>query len=114
MTAQANRQFRLKQRPTGRARATDFDFVEAPFPTAGAGEAIVQTLYLSIDPTNRIWMSDMEQYMPPVAIGEVMRGGGMGRVVASNSGHWQVGDIVGGLLGWQDPRARHVRPAQAT
>jgi NADPH-dependent curcumin reductase len=102
MTAQANRQFRLKQRPTGRAKATDFDFVEAPFPTAGAGEAIVQTLYLSIDPTNRIWMSDMEQYMPPVAIGEVMRGGGMGRVVASNSGHWQVGDIVGGLLGWQE------------
>ena len=50
MTAQANRQFRLKQRPTGRAKATDFDFVEAPFPTAGAGEAIVQTLYLSIDP----------------------------------------------------------------
>jgi NADPH-dependent curcumin reductase CurA len=53
------------------------------------------TNYLSIDPTNRIWMSDMEQYMPPVAIGEVMRGGGMGRVVASNSGHWQVADIVG-------------------
>ena len=48
MTAQANRQFRLKQRPTGRAKATDFDFVEAPFPTAGAGEAIVQTP-LSVD-----------------------------------------------------------------
>ena len=39
--------------------------------------------------------------MPPVAIGEVMRGGGIGRV-ASNSGRWQVGDLVGGLLGWQD------------
>ena len=124
MTAQANRQFRLKQRPTGRAKATDFDFVEAPFPTAGAGEAIVeQTLYPSIDPTNRIWMSDMEQYMPPVAIGEVMRGGGMGRVVASNSGHWQVGDIVGGLLGWQEyclvrertcsPRASYLRISQS-
>jgi NADPH-dependent curcumin reductase len=71
-------------------------------PTAKSGEAIVQTLYLSIDPTNRIWMSDMEQYMPPVAIGEVMRGGCMGRVVASNSRHWQAGDIVGGLLGWQE------------
>jgi NADPH-dependent curcumin reductase CurA len=78
MAVKKNRQFRLKQRPAGRAKSTDFDFVEAPIPTAGAGEAVVQTLYLSIDPTNRIWMSDMEQYMPPVAIGEVMRGGGMG------------------------------------
>ena len=102
MEAQTNRQFRLKQRPVGRAKSTDFDFAEAPVPTAKASEAIIQTLYLSIDPTNRIWMSDMEQYMPPVAIGEVMRGGGIGRVVASNSGRWQVGDLVGGLLGWQD------------
>ena len=89
MEAQTNRQFRLKQRPVGRAKSTDFDFAEAPVPTAKASEAIIQTLYLSIDPTNRIWMSDMEQYMPPVAIGEVMRGGGIGRVVASNSGRWQ-------------------------
>jgi integrase len=43
--------------------------VEAPFPTAGAGDAIVQTLYLSIDPTNRIWMSDMEQYKARKLIG---------------------------------------------
>ena len=48
-------------------------------PTRGAGEARTRTLYLSIDPTTRIWMSDMEQYMPPVAIGDVMRGGGIGR-----------------------------------
>jgi NADPH-dependent curcumin reductase CurA len=117
MAAQTNRQFRLKQRPVGRARSTDFDFVEAPIPTARAGEAIVQTLCLSIDPTNGIWMSDMEQYMPPVALGEVMRGGGIGRVVASNSGRWQVGYVVGGLLGWQEyclvREGDIVRPAQA-
>jgi NADPH-dependent curcumin reductase CurA len=71
-------------------------------PTPGAGEALIRTLYLSIDPTNRIWMSDMEQYMPPVAIGDVMRGGGIGRVVVSNSNRWHVGDLVSGLLGWQD------------
>jgi NADPH-dependent curcumin reductase len=40
--------------------------------------------------------------MPPVAIGEVMRGGGIGRVVASKSERWRVGDLVSGLLGWQD------------
>jgi NADPH-dependent curcumin reductase CurA len=64
MTALKNRQFRLKQHPTGRAKSTDFDFVEAPVTTPGPGEALIQTLYLSIDPTNRIWMSDMEQYVP--------------------------------------------------
>ena len=101
MTAQVNHQFRLKQRPIGRAKSTDFVFTEAPIPTPAAGEAVVRVLYLSIDPTNRIWMSDMEQYMPPVALGEVMRGGGIGRVVASNSARWQVGDLVSGLLGWQ-------------
>ena len=77
-----NRQFRLKQRPTGRAKSTDFDFVEASVPTPGACEALVRTLYLSIDPANRIWMSDMEQYMPPVAIGDVMRGGGIGTIAS--------------------------------
>src|SRR6476659_8866045 len=118
-----NHQFRLKQRPTGRAKSTEFDFVESPVPTPGAGEALIRTLYLSIDPTNRIWMSDMEQYMPPVAIGEVMGGGGMGRVVASNSGHWQVGDIVGGcwvgksiVLSASEtcsPRASYLRISQS-
>ena len=102
MAAQVNRQFRLKQRPIGRAKYEDFVFTESPIPTPAAGEAVVRVLYLSIDPTNRIWMSDMEQYMPPIALGEVMRGGGIGRVVASNSARWQVGDLVSGLLGWQD------------
>jgi NADPH-dependent curcumin reductase CurA len=49
MTRDKNRQFRLEQRPTGRAKATDFDFVESPVPTPGAGEALIRTLYLSID-----------------------------------------------------------------
>ena len=102
MIAEVNRQFRQKQRPLGRIKPTDFAFGEAAVPTPGAGEAVVRTLYLSIDPTNRVWMSDMEQYMPPVALGEVMRGSGVGRVVATNSPQWQVGDLVAGLLGWQD------------
>jgi NADPH-dependent curcumin reductase len=112
MTRDKNRQFRLLQRPTGRAKSSDFDFVEAPVPALGPGEALIQTLYLSIDPTNRIWMTDMEQYMPPVAIGDVMRGGGIGRVVASNSSRWRVDDLVSGLLGWQATAssARATRP----
>lgn len=102
MTAQVNRQFRLKSRPSGRIERSHFDYVESAVPEPGAGEALVQVLYLSLDPTNRIWMSDMDQYMPPVAIGEVMRGGGIGVVVKSNSSRYQAGDHVLGLTGWQD------------
>lgn len=102
MSSNVNRQFRLKSRPVGKIKTTDFDLVEEPVPTPGPGEAVIRNLYLSLDPTNRIWMSDMDQYMPPVEIGAVMRGGGIGKVVASNSEAYKVGDIVSGLLGWQD------------
>jgi len=97
-----NRQFRLRARPSGRIKPSDFQLVETPVPEPAAGEALVRTLYLSLDPTNRIWMSDVEQYMPPVALGEVMRGGGLGEVVASRNPAYEVGDLVTGLVGWQD------------
>lgn len=102
MKNDVNRQFRLKTRPTGRIEKSNFNFVEQPIPEPGPGEALVRVLYLSLDPTNRIWMSDMDQYMPPVAIGEVMRGGGVGVVVKSNSARYKEGDRVSGLTGWQD------------
>ena len=97
-----NRQFRLKSRPTGRIETGHFDLVEENLPEISDGEALVRTLYLSLDPTNRIWMSDMDQYMPPVGIGEVMRGGGIGQVVKSKSARYPEGAIVSGLTGWQD------------
>ncbi len=102
MKNDVNRRFRLKTRPTGRIEKSNFDFVEEPIPEPGPGEAVVRVLYLSLDPTNRIWMSDMDQYMPPVGIGEVMRGGGVGVVVKSNSARYKEGDRVSGLTGWQD------------
>lgn len=95
-----NRQFRLKTRPTGRIEKSNFDFVEESVPEPGPGEALVRVLYLSLDPTNRIWMSDMDQYMPPVGIGEVMRGGGVGVVVKSNSARYKEGDHVSGLTAY--------------
>ena len=71
-------------------------------PVAGPGEALVRALYLSLDPTNRIWITDVEQYMPPVQIGEVMRGYGIGQVVESHAPDLQAGDMVQGMLGWQE------------
>lgn len=99
----SNRQWRLKQRPVGEIKPGDLELSDAPKPVPGKGEMLVRNIYLSLDPTNRIWMSDMEQYMPPVAIGDVMRGGTLGVVEQSNADGFAVGDIVmPGMGGWQD------------
>jgi NADPH-dependent curcumin reductase CurA len=68
---------------------------------------LVRVLYISMDPTNRVWMRDIPQYLPPVAIGEVMRALGLGRVVQSRSAHYAEGDLVQGVTGWQDYLVLH-------
>jgi NADPH-dependent curcumin reductase CurA len=97
-----NRQFKLKTRPVGRVNDSNFDFVEVPVPSLEKDQALVRNLYLSLDPTNRIWMTDVPQYLPPVGIGEVMRGGGVGQVIESKNSKYKVGDLISGLIGWQD------------
>lgn len=97
-----NRRFRLKSRPAERVKPENFDFVEEALPELATGSVLVRIVYLSLDPTNRIWMSDIEQYMPPVEIGAVMRGLGIGRVEQSSNAKFKEGDYVSGLLGWQD------------
>ncbi|HEY8586458.1 MAG TPA: NADP-dependent oxidoreductase [Rhodanobacter sp.] len=104
---QLNRQLRLKIRPEGLVRREDFDLVKQAVPTLENGEVLVRVLYISMDPTNRVWMRDIPQYLPPVAIGEVMRALGLGRVVASRSSRYAEGDLVQGVTGWQDYLVLH-------
>lgn len=102
MQTAINRQFRLASRPVGDITADNFEYREEAIPQLSDGEVLVRTIYLSLDPTNRIWMSDRPQYMPPVEIGQVMRGGGIGVVEESKNPNFQTGDLVSGMLGWQD------------
>jgi NADPH-dependent curcumin reductase CurA len=97
-----SRQWVLKRRPVGEISQGDLALIEQPIPVPGLGQILVRTIYLSLDPTNRIWMSDIDQYMPPVQIGEVMRGGTIGVVVESKNQDYAPGDIVNGLAGWQE------------
>ena len=91
----------LRHRPVGEILPGDLELVEEPIRELGDGEVLVRTLYLSLDPTNRIWMSDQDQYMPPVQIGDTMRGGSLGVVVSSRSDRFKQGDVVNtGLGGW--------------
>src|SRR5258708_32173909 len=94
-----NRRFLLRERPTGRIGHATFELDEVPVPELGDGEALVRVDWISLDPTNRAWLNDTPTYLPPVAIGEVMRAGGLGEVVASNSPKYPVGQTVSGLVG---------------
>jgi len=91
----------LRRRPVGEIQPGDLELVEERIRDLEDGEVLVRTLYLSLDPTNRIWMSDQDQYMPPVGLGDTMRGGSLGVVERSRSDRFQQGDVVNtGLGGW--------------
>ncbi|MCI0530066.1 MAG: NADP-dependent oxidoreductase, partial [Nitrospira sp.] len=97
-----NRQITLASRPVGYPKPSDFKLVESPIPTPKAGEILVHTIYLSVDPYQRGRMSDAPSYARPVQIGEVMTGEIVGRVVTSHHPGFKEGDFVAGLLGWQE------------
>jgi NADPH-dependent curcumin reductase CurA len=100
--AVTNRQWRLAARPKGLPKETDWQYGTEPVPEPADGEFLVRVLYISLDPAMRGWMNDGRSYVPPVGLGEVMRAGGVGRVVASNHADFKVGEHVSGTFGVQD------------
>lgn len=97
-----NRQVILRERPTGAVDDATTTLVESPVPSIGEDQALIRVGTLSIDPTIRTWMNDAPGYLPPIALGEVVRSSGAGVVVESRSPLYQVGDIVFGMTGWQE------------
>ena len=95
-----NQQWRLAARPQGLFKESDFTWSEEQIGSPGEGQVLVRNVYLSLDPTNRVWATQ-DSYMPAVPIGDVMRGGTIGVVEESNDPTLAPGDIVQGLLGWQ-------------
>jgi NADPH-dependent curcumin reductase len=91
----------LASRPVGDPKPSDFRLEEFPVPQPGAGEMLLKTKWLSLDPYMRGRMSDAPSYAKPVGIGEVMEGGTVSEVVASNSDKYRKGDIVLSRAGWQ-------------
>ena len=96
-----NHQIRLAARPSGLPTRDDWQFTYEPVVRPQAGGVLVKTLALSLDPAMRGWMNDGKSYIAPVAIGEVMRAGGVGEVIASSNPDFAVGDTVSGALGVQ-------------
>ncbi|KAL8787701.1 MAG: hypothetical protein Q9195_007657 [Heterodermia aff. obscurata] len=66
------------------------------------GEVLFQSLYLSLDPAMRGWLKDTRSYVPPVQIGQVMRGAAIGIVKASRSDDFPIGSYATGTAGWTE------------
>ena len=96
-----NHQIRLAARPVGLPTRDGWSFTTEPVTEPAAGGIVVKTLSLSLDPAMRGWMNEGKSYIPPVGIGEVMRAGGIGKVIASANPKFAVGDIVTASLGVQ-------------
>ncbi len=127
MPAEINRQWLVASRPKGTAAESDFSYREAAPPTIADGQFLVRTLYVSVDPGLRGWLTCSPEYLSqaldiyldaifvtrgrmtvppelgaPLPIGSVMCSYGLGQVVESHHPEYAVGDFVAGLLGWQD------------
>ena len=97
-----NKQLILVKRPVAIPDADTWELQSNPIPTIGDGEVLIKTHYVSLDPAMRGWMMDRKSYLPPVAIGEVMRAGTIGEVIESNNHPtFKVGDILSGWGGVQ-------------
>jgi NADPH-dependent curcumin reductase len=96
-----NRRILLKARPAGIPGPEHFDQDEVTIPPTRPGELLVETMYISIDPAMRSWMVGGPGYARGLRIGDVMRAGGIGRVLRSETAGVSVGDLVQGRTGWQ-------------
>ena len=97
-----NRQILLRRRPVGLLGPEDTELVTTATPAPADGEALLRTTYIGLDAAARTWLNDQPGYLPPVALGEVVRAAGIGEVVETRCDAYQVGDIVTTLTGFQE------------
>ncbi len=96
-----NIQVCLAARPVGMPTDSDWEIRHSPVPVAGEGQFVAEVLYVSVDPAMRGWMNDARSYIEPVAIGAVMRAGGIARVTESKHDGFAVGDHIFTMTGIQ-------------
>src|ERR1700730_16380186 len=113
MTDSKNCQWILNARPAGKLTGKEFLWNETPVPRPSDGQVLIRTLWLSVDPAQRIWMAQ-DSYKPAVPLGDVMQSFAVGQVVESRHPDFKPGDIVRGDFSWQDyvgqSVLRKVRP----
>jgi len=109
-----NRRVLLASRPIGLPTPANWQIADAPVPALPTGGVLVKNLMLSLDPAMRGWMNEGRSYIEAVGIGDVMRAGGVGRIIASDTAAFSVGDHVSGMLGVQQFCAIEARALALT
>ncbi|KAJ4424401.1 hypothetical protein N0V82_000922 [Gnomoniopsis sp. IMI 355080] len=106
MAKDTSTSFVFAKRPTADiVPGETFSAVTSPAPTEAElqdGEVIFETHYLSLDPSMRVWLKEKPSYLPPLKIGETMRGIGAGEILASKNPAFKVGDWATGFCGWKE------------
>jgi len=101
--AAENRRWLLANYPQGAPRPDTWTLDIGPVPEPGPGQLLVRARFLSVDPYMRGRISPTANYAKSVALGEVMRGGGVGEVIVSNHPEWRPGDFAETMgFGWQE------------
>ena len=96
-----NTKWVLKERPQGLVKNENFELIKENLRDIKDGEVLIENQYLSFDPTQRMWLTDLPGYLPPVQIDEVVRSGGIGKIIESKNDSFSEGDLVSGMIGWQ-------------
>jgi hypothetical protein len=96
-----NKQLLLQKRPIGLPEKDTWKLVETKIPSPKDGEILIQSEYLSLDPAMRGWINEGKSYIAPVELNDVMRAGGVGKVIESKNPNFNIGDYVYGQLGVQ-------------
>ena len=97
------RQWLLGDHPRGRSlQEGDFKLVETPVPSPSGNQALLKLRWLGFDPAQKGWMENVADYVAPMAIGDVMRGTGIGEVVHSHNPNMPVGSLWSGMTGWTE------------
>ena len=98
-----NRRWLLQRRPDGLVKPDDFVYAEGPVSAPRDGQILLRALYFGYDAAQRLWLTERGAgYLPPIKLGEPMLTAGIGQVVTSNDPSYKVGDIVEGLMSWED------------
>lgn len=96
------REVQLASRPDGWPEPSNFALAETTVDSPAEGEALVQNLFMSVDPYMRGRMRDVKSYVPPFQIGKVLDGGSVGKVIESRHPELHEGDFVVGMQGWRE------------
>ena len=108
-----SREVVLASRPVGMPKLEDFEVREVELPNPGAGEVLVRNVCMSVDPYMRGRMIERKSYIPPIALGDTLTGGAIGRVERSNHTDLKEGTYVESHFGWREAfvaQDRGLRP----